>query len=311
MEKRWQSMLIAAEKNAVTDIHFLIQDDQVEIKMRNAQGMKEYPSDPSDLKVCYYLAYLSNLDLTDQMRPQSGAFSYLLYDKRMYFRYSMLTSLSSISFTLRILYRKVIKEEVSMLKEDNRIFNEAIRKDSGLILLSGPTGSGKTSTAYALLKKIKNREIYTIEDPIELPLDNAIQVQVNLKSGLTYAEGIRQLMRHDPDVIFIGEIRDENEAKMAIRAALTGHLVISTIHARNCVGVFHRLKDLNVNLFDLYETAILITNQRLLSTGEKKERVCVYETMDEEEILYYREHQQLSEAFVPLSEKRNQLSLPE
>ncbi len=281
----------------------------MEIKMRSAAGMNEVDSSPSDREVCYYLAYLANLDLTDQTRPQSGAFHYELFDKTLYFRYSMLTSLAAISFSLRILYQKVLREEVSSLKEQNRLFRDAINADSGLILLSGPTGSGKTSSAYSLLKSVKRKEIFTIEDPIELPLENAVQVQVNLKSGLDYAEGIRQLMRHDPDIIFIGEIRSEAEARMAIRAALTGHLVISTIHARSATGVIHRLSDLNVNLFDFYETCILISNQRLLSNKDRKGKICLYETMDEEELRYFREHQKTSPRFLSLSQQRDQFHL--
>ena len=277
--------------------------------MRGSSGLVHYASAPIDRELCSYLAYLANLDLTDANRPQSGAFTYSLFDRPLHFRFSLIRSLGATSYCLRILYQKVIKSRLSLFEYQNELFDSVMKKESGLILLSGPTGSGKTSSAYALLSSITDREIYTIEDPIELPLENAIQIQVNKKKGLTYGEGIKQLLRHDPDVILIGEIRDEEEAQMALRCALTGHLVLSTIHARNCIGAIYRMLDLGAREFDLFETLLLIGNQRLLTTEEKKGKVCLYETMDEEEIQYYRDHKCLSEHFISLSSQKKDLHL--
>ena len=306
IKERLQQLLIYAQKNNVTDIHFLLQNDLMKVKMRASGEMVNYPSVSEDRELCNYLSYLSGMDLTDRNRPQSGAFSYKLFNRDLHFRFSMITSLDVTSFCLRILYQQVINRNLSRLSSQNTLFETAMREDSGLIIFSGPTGSGKTSSVYGLLKDIRDREIYTIEDPIELPLDNAVQLQVNKKKGLTYAEGIRQLMRHDPDIVLIGEIRDEEEAAMAVRSALTGHLTISTIHARSCSGAIERLLDLHVREFDLYETLILISNQRLVKDIKKEGRFCLYEVMDEKEISFYRRNGYCSDSFLSLaSQKRD------
>ena len=309
IKERLQQLLIYAQKNSVTDIHFLLQNDLMRVKMRSGGEMVNYPSVAEDRELCNYLSYLSGMDLTDRNRPQSGAFQYSLFNRELHFRFSMITSLDVTSFCLRILYQQVISKTLSRLPFQNRMFEAAMKNDSGLIIFSGPTGSGKTSSAYGLLKDIRDREIYTIEDPIELPLENAVQLQVNKKKGLTYAEGIRQLMRHDPDIVLIGEIRDEEEAMMAVRSALTGHLTVSTIHARSCSGAIERLLDLRVREFDLYETLILIANQRLVKDGKKEGRFCLYEVMDEKEISCYRKSGNCSSDFLSLASQKRDLSL--
>ena len=190
---------------------------------------------------------------------------------------------------------------MTIYKEQHRHFKDMLKLKSGLIILSGPTGSGKTTTAYNLLLKLVPKRIYTIEDPIEMKLTDIIQLQVNNRQNLDYENGIKQLMRHDPDVLFIGEIRDEKEAQMAIRSALTGHLVLTTIHAKSCVGVIARLKDLNINMFDFYESISYIINQRLVNKLYQKERLAIYEIMDTKAIAFYHQHQALPDNYKTLS----------
>ncbi len=135
--------------------------------------------------------------------------------------------------------------------------------DYGIIAFSGPTGSGKTTSAYTMLNQYKNKAIYTIEDPIEIYFDNIVQLQTNEQLGFSFEEGIRQILRHDPDIIFIGEVRDSYSAKMALRSALSGHLVILTIHSGSLLGVIKRFEDFLVSKEDLREVMKGIVNQRL------------------------------------------------
>lgn len=138
-------------------------------------------------------------------------------------------------------------------------------------MFSGPTGSGKTTTLYTLLNAVQNKKIFTLEDPVEVVNEKYVQIQINEKQHMSYADGIKQLMRHDPDIIMIGEIRDETAAKMAVRCALTGHLVVSTIHSFSCVSTILRMLDLGVEKYQLKDVLKGISSQRLFekTNGEK------------------------------------------
>ena len=154
---------------------------------------------------------------------------------------------------------------------------------SGLIILSGPTGSGKTTSLNAILDEIaKNKQlkVISLEDPIEIVNPNFLQLQINEKLNFTYEEGIKQLLRHDPDVIMIGEIRDENTAKMAFRCALSGHLVFSTLHSKSSMEAIKRLNDFNLDQHTMIDTLSAICNQRLYPDKKRKGRVCLYEILD-------------------------------
>ena len=173
------------------------------------------------------------------------------------------------------------------------------------ILMLGPTGSGKTTTLYTLLNAVQNKKIFTLEDPVEVVNEKYVQIQINEKQHMSYADGIKQLMRHDPDIIMIGEIRDETAAKMAVRCALTGHLVVSTIHSFSCVSTILRMLDLGVEKYQLKDVLKGISSQRLFekTNGEK---IGIYEYMDEKEITHYFEKGDVSDAFIPLSKQIEQ-----
>ena len=173
---------------------------------------------------------------------------------------------------------------------------------SGLYIFSGPTGSGKTTTLYTILNSIENKKIFTLEDPIEIYSNKYVQLQINEQQNLGYSQGIKQLMRHDPDIIMIGEIRDEIAANMAIRSALTGHLVLTSIHSGNCVMAINRLLELGVNKLQLFDVLKGISNQRLYSTISNS-KTGVYEVMDRKEVIYYLQNETTSKSFKSLEER--------
>ena len=173
---------------------------------------------------------------------------------------------------------------------------------SGLFVFSGPTGSGKTTTLYTILNETKGKKIFTLEDPVEVYHENYVQIQINDHQHLSYDEGIKQLMRHDPDIIMIGEIRDSQAALMAVRSALTGHLVVTRLHSQNCMSAIDRLLDLGVDMYQLKDVLIGISNQRLFNLGDGK-RSGVYEYMNRKEVAYALEHRRVSETFVSLQKQ--------
>lgn len=293
-------LLYIAFKYQATDIHMKYDNDKLIVELRTMNGFIDISCSDFDVDLFNYIQYIANLDLADANRPQTGTFQHNYLNEMIFLRFAIIRSANQMSGVLRILYQKVIKEKISVFKNQDRLFNHVLKQKSGLIILSGPTGSGKTSTSYSLLKKLRPKRIYTIEDPIEMYLDDIIQIQVNKRQGLDYEAGIKQLMRHDPDVIYIGEIRDESEAKMAVRSALTGHLVLTTIHAKDCLGVIQRMKDLNVNMYDFYQSVIFIVNQRLVPRLYLKERIVIYETLDHEDLKYVQKNNLLPKDFKDL-----------
>ena len=180
-----------------------------------------------------------------------------------------------------------------------------MRRENGLILFSGKTGSGKTTTLYNLLKQVSYKKIYTIEDPIEVYDENFVQLQVNRTAGLNYEHYVQQVLRHDPDIIMIGEIRDEKAARIAVVAANTGHLVLSTIHASSASSIISRMSELGVREDHLYEVLLCLSNQKMVNNTDGGKTV-IYELMDEEEIEYFRKNGRNSEDFESVEKQYRQ-----
>lgn len=277
MEQCFEHLLQFALRRQTTDIHFSRKENTFLVKMRTLKGMVSYPKNNQTKELVAYLKYLAGLDLTT-VKPQSGAFSYVYKGKTYFFRLAVIQSLQQESAVLRILNMRYIHAILTENTKQQLYFEQMLQLDNGLILIAGATGSGKTTTLYNMLQKMNQKSIYTVEDPIEIYFDNIMQLQVNMQQGLDYQAAIKQVLRHDPDVIVIGEIRDEVEAHMAIRAALTGHLVMATIHASSAKEVKQRLLDLNINSYDLKATIQFIIYQQLCSTST--ERYCHYEIID-------------------------------
>lgn len=250
-----------------SDIHIEIFDDKARVRMRIDGNLiqryivekAEYPELVNKIKI------RSNLDISEKRLPQDGRIQYDDFDLRV----SILPTLHGEKIVLRILGHDASSiniENLGFSNDEKRHYLEGIKKPNGIILISGPTGSGKTTTLYATLKLLNDekRNIVTVEDPIEYTLDGVNQVQLKESIGLTFANALRSFLRQDPDVIMLGEIRDADTAQMAIRAALTGHLVLSTIHTNSAWGTISRLIDMGVPSFLLANTINTSVAQRLV-----------------------------------------------
>ena len=193
------------------------------------------------------------------------------------------------------LKKEISLEDLSLDSKQTASFLNWTKTRSGLIVLSGPTGSGKTTTLHAILKRIaqENRlHVVSLEDPIEIFDDSYLQLQINEAGGFTYEEGIKELLRHDPDVIMIGEIRDPSTARMLLRCALSGHLIFTTIHAKCCSEAIKRLLEFGLRREELYHTLSAVCAQRLYKKKGTQERVCIYEILEQNELdAYFREEQ--------------------
>lgn len=299
MEERLVALLRLALKYNATDIHFYMVYQEVQIQMRIDGELRNVKAKFEDYKLIRYLQYLANLDIGNLLSPQTGQFEMEIDNNLLSLRFAVINSINSTNGVLRILNSNidVNSNNLSTIKNQNIYFNQIIKEKCGLIIFSGPTGSGKTTTLYSLLKSVKNKKIYTIEDPIEVYNDNLIQIEVNEALGLDYASGVAQILRHDPDIIMIGEIRDEKAAKMAVVAANTGHLVLTTLHASRASSCMSRLIELGVNEEHLYENLICVCNQRMMINKNTKEKVVIYEIMNKNEIEYFRKNRNNSKYF--------------
>ena len=261
-----------------SDIHFTLEDTgRVLIQYRTGDLMmprislerKRYE------KLLSFIKFHASLDLAHPMQPQSGSLVIEEGATPLNCRVSILPTAKFQSLVLRVINVKMGREldEIPFFLTNAALMRQIVQKESGLILIGGPTSSGKTTTAYALIDYIKNKmkkSVITIEDPIEYQQPDIVQMQVNENAGMNYDVGIKEILRHDPDVIVIGEIRDANTAKQAIRAALTGHLVISTIHSKDNLGTIHRLLDLGIPVHEIDQSIVALINQRLVETSASK-----------------------------------------
>ena len=254
-----------------SDIHIEPQEEELIVRYRIDGILKDMMKLPIEVSsgVVARIKVLSNLKLDEHRLPQDGRFKIQKKD----YKYSLRVSILPVSGGEKIVMRLLSEsEEVMTLEEiglrDNalRIVEEALKKTSGMILVSGPTGSGKTTTLYSILNKLNTPKvnISTIEDPIEYQVSRINQTQVKKKAGFTFASGLRALVRQDPDVLMVGEIRDGETAKLATNAALTGHLVLSTLHTTSAAGTASRLIDMEVEPFLVSSTINVIIAQRLL-----------------------------------------------
>ena len=285
MDERFEEILKKALRNRCTDIHFSQNEDGLTINMRTINGYAKIESCIQDIKLFNYLQYQARLDVTSK-HPQSGSFCYFYKGVYYDFRLSLINSGNIKDGVLRILncHKGLSLQQLTWQKDVHEKFLQFINLRSGLIIFSGLTGNGKTTTIYSLLQMMNNRSIYSLEDPIEVVQPNIVQLEINQKSGFGYDEGIKQIMRHNPDVMMIGEIRDETTAAMAVRAGLTGTLVFTSLHASSCSNAVNRMLDLKVNKNDLSACCVAMINQRLLRKADGKGYTCLYEIIENEQI---------------------------
>jgi general secretion pathway protein E len=228
-----------------------------------------YPPLSSRLKL------LSNLDIAERRKPQDGRFSATIMQREFDFRVSTLPVMNGESIVMRILDKSKVMirlEDAGMSQHNFNIFNNALKVPYGIVLVTGPTGSGKTTTLYGALNNLKSvdKKLITVEDPVEYQMALVQQVQVNTKVGLTFASALRSILRQDPDIIMIGEIRDQETLRIAVQAALTGHLVLSTLHTNDAISAITRMADMGIEPYLISGSLIAIEAQRLVR------KICPY-----------------------------------
>lgn len=307
MEELLDTLLAMIFTHRASDVHMTLKENELKMSVRGIRGIVDI-KEHFDATFFHYLKFIAHLDLGVSNVPQSGNFTYIYEGKELYFRFSFIQTNQLQTAVLRILnnHQVIRLQDLSKQLNQLQIFQQWCSFRSGLTIISGPTGSGKTTTLHAMLEEIsinKQLKVITLEDPIEIQSEHYLQLQINEKANFTYEEGIKQLLRHDPDVIMIGEIRDESTAKALIRCALSGHMVFTTLHAKSCKEAIMRLLDFHINEHDLQEVLTGITNQRIYPSKNKKGRVCVYEVMERKEIAHYfaqrefsKEHKNLYDA---------------
>ncbi|WP_308993687.1 GspE/PulE family protein [Mariniflexile litorale] len=264
-----EDLIFEAKNINASDIHIEIYEEDVRVRLRIDGQLieKNHIKKENYLELINQIKIKSNLDITEKRLPQDGRIEYDDFDIRV----SILPTHHGEKVVMRILGRDASHLDINKLGLDNddvQTYLEAVKKTNGIVLISGPTGSGKTTTLYATLKHLNDikRNILTVEDPIEYTLKGINQVQLKENIGLTFTSALRSFLRQDPDIIMLGEIRDAQTAQMAIRASLTGHLVLSTIHTNSAVGTISRLVDMDIPSFLIAETINVSVAQRLVRT---------------------------------------------
>jgi len=260
-----------AIKRKATDIHIEPYEKRLIIKYRIDGILHSFNSFPVYLHsaVISRIKILSQLNIAEKRLPQDGKFPFRMNGKEYDIRVSILPTIYGESAVLRILNKNKVDIELDKLgfsDENLQKIKRLINVPNGMILVTGPTGSGKTTTLYALLKILNDgtRKIITVEDPVEYTIQGITQVQINEKIGLTFSKTLRSILRQDPDIIMIGEIRDRETAEIAVRAALTGHLVLATLHTNDSAGAFTRLINMGVESFLVASSVIGVISQRLV-----------------------------------------------
>jgi type II secretory ATPase GspE/PulE/Tfp pilus assembly ATPase PilB-like protein len=266
-----------AVQDRASDIHLEPQEDMLRVRYRIDGMLHDIYSLPlaAHLPLMSRLKILGGMNIAEQRRPQDGQFSIKIGGKDLDIRVASLGSLHGERATLRILDKSLpllTLEELGFLSHSMEKVQNILKSAYGMILIGGPTGSGKTTTLYAMINHLRNdeRNIMTIEDPIEYRFTGITQIQTNAIAGITFSSGLRAIVRQDPDVILIGEIRDQETAKIAVQAALTGHLVLASIHANDVVNVLFRLIDLGIDQYLITSTLVGMVAQRMIR------RVCPY-----------------------------------
>ncbi len=288
-------MIQAAVLQKASDIHVDPQEKQIMIRYRVDGVLHTEKTLPKSMQglLTARLKIIAKLNIAERRLPQDGRIQMQIEHKRIDIRVSTLPTVHGESVVLRILDQSSgIKKmsELSLSEPNLAKFEKMIQRPNGIVLISGPTGSGKTSTLYSVLHRLNGPEekIITVEDPVEYRMDGVTQVQVNAQIGLTFASGLRSILRQDPNIVMVGEIRDSETAEIAVRASLTGHLVLSTIHTNGAVNTLTRLIDMGIDPYLIASSLNCVVAQRLV---RRVCRECAYSTpAKEEELALFEQH---------------------
>ena len=264
-------MIVDAVKNGASDIHFDPTDSDLIVRIRIDGSLLDYAKVPATVKknLITRIKIISGMNITETRLPQDGAIKGLIENLDVDLRVSSLPIVEGEKIVIRILdYRMSLNglDSIGLAPYNLEKIKELIKKPNGIIMVTGATGSGKSTTVYAMLQVLNTteRNIITVEDPVEMKIDGINQVQVMSEIGLTFSNTLRSILRQDPDIIMIGEIRDDETARIAVRASITGHLVLSTIHTNNSLNTIERLLDMDVERYLLGSALSGIISQRLV-----------------------------------------------
>lgn len=265
------ALITEAIKENASDIHVEPFETRLSIRFRVDGILREVLEPPRQIAslLCSRIKVMAQLDIAEKRLPQDGRIAIKVANRPVDIRVSTLPSGHGERVVMRILDKQAGRLDLlqlGMAKNDQQRLSNIIQKPYGIILITGPTGSGKTTTLYAMLTALNDteRNILTVEDPIEYDLDGIGQTPVNTKVDMTFAKGLRAILRQDPDVVMVGEIRDNETAQIAVQASLTGHLVLSTLHTNSAVGAITRLQDMGIEPFLLSSTLLGVMSQRLV-----------------------------------------------
>ena len=264
-------MISRALESRASDIHIEPYESELKVRYRIDGILHDMESPPRQMKSAIISRFkiLAQLNIAERRLPQDGRFKVKVAGKDVDLRISTIPTLYGESVVIRLLERSQIFTDLHSLgfpDDTHQLFSEMITKPHGMVLVTGPTGSGKTTTLYGALQKINDpgKKIITVEDPVEYQLAGINQIQVKPQIGLTFANGLRSIVRQDPDIIMIGEIRDFETAEIAVQAALTGHLVLSTLHTNDSAGAISRLLEMGVQDYLLASSLLGVLAQRLV-----------------------------------------------
>ncbi len=280
ISKALTTILSYAAKTKASDIHIEPLENSLVIRCRIDGVLRKIMELPKTVAPALVsrIKILSNLKIDEHRIPQDGQFTVLVDDQEIDLRIAISPVTWGEQVVIRLLDKTGVSMEIEKMGMSGRALRDVltgIKKPNGMILTSGPTGSGKSTTLYALIQQIKSEEIniVTLEDPVEYKMDGINQIQVNVDAGLTFASGLRSILRQDPDVVMVGEIRDSETASLAVQAALTGHLVFSTLHTNSAAGILPRLLDMGIEPFLLASTLNVVIGQRLVRRITEKREI--------------------------------------
>lgn len=289
----FENLIEIAVKRGASDIHIEPFDSYARVRYRiegDLINVSRYTIEDY-IELSTIIKLKASCDITEKRIAQDGRFSYYKEGFDVDIRLGCIATVYGEKLALRILDRNNFiqdRKSLGFSREAIEIMDEIITMKSGILLITGPTGSGKSSTVYSILNEIKNQDIniMTIEDPVEYKIEGVNQIQVNLKSGIRFDNGLRAILRQDPDVIILGEIRDYETAKIAIRAAITGHLVISTLHTNDALSSIARLRDMGIEPYLIKASLLGVVSQRLVKSKGKNEKLVSSKNISRRKLIY-------------------------
>jgi type IV pilus assembly protein PilB len=266
------SILMQAVREKTSDVHISPEKDRIQLRFRIDGQLKEFPAPPKSyfFPIISRIKLLAGMDISVTRVPQDGRFTFKYSSTEVSVRASALPTIYGENIVLRLLQQSVGKaltlEDLGLAEKEKQKFVRAVKKPYGMVLATGPTGSGKSTLLYSLLRRVStpNINVITLEDPVEYRQPGIRQVQLNRRAGMTFASGLKSILRQDPNVIMVGEIRDQETATISIEAALTGHLLLSTLHANTACGAVTRFVEMGIEPFLVASTLLVVGAQRLV-----------------------------------------------